>query len=84
MDVNRKRQMNLSVLRNIDPNIIDIIDQSSHVVAYDFDQEKSSWKKRGIEGTLFVYSRNIAPFHGFIVLNRLGEILIRNLEGRLM
>ncbi len=74
MDNLKKRQMNLSVLQKIDPHITDILDQASHVVVYDFDQERNKWEKRGIEGTLFICSRNIHPFHGFMILNRMCSV----------
>jgi hypothetical protein len=32
----------------------------------------NQWKKRGIEGTLFLYERTKEPKYGFLVLNRLG------------
>ncbi|KAJ3321816.1 mRNA-decapping enzyme subunit 1 [Boothiomyces sp. JEL0866] len=67
-----KNVINLNVLRRYDSSIIHIIETSSHVVLYDFDPHSSQWKKRGIEGTLFLYERSEEPRFGFYILNRVG------------
>lgn len=65
-----KNVINLNVLKRYDSSIIHIIETSSHVVLYDFDTHSSQWKKRGIEGTLFLYERSQEPRFGFYILNR--------------
>ncbi|CAG8456462.1 4924_t:CDS:2 [Ambispora gerdemannii] len=72
MDPKARRAVNLSVLRRHDKNIVEIIDGSSHAVVYKFDNQTTSWTKKGVEGTLFVFKRCIQPVYGFIVMNRLG------------
>jgi hypothetical protein len=65
-----KNAINLNVLKRHDHSIHTIIDTTSHVVLYDFTQNQ--WKKRGVEGTLFLYERSKEPKHGFLILNRVG------------
>ncbi|CAG8531184.1 1006_t:CDS:2, partial [Ambispora leptoticha] len=72
MDPKARLAVNLSVLRRHDKNIVEIIDSSSHVVVYKFDTQTTSWTKKGVEGTLFVFKRCIQPVYGFIVMNRVG------------
>ncbi|KAG9292028.1 hypothetical protein G9A89_017927 [Geosiphon pyriformis] len=72
MDLLARRAVNLSVLRRHDKNIVEIIDSSSYVVVYKFDNQTRSWTKKGVEGTLFVFKRCVQPVYGFIVMNRLG------------
>ncbi|KAJ3327978.1 mRNA-decapping enzyme 1B, partial [Kappamyces sp. JEL0680] len=72
-----KLQINLKVLAKYDKSISAILETTSHVVLYDFELASQTWKKRGIEGTLFLYERTVEPRFGVIVLNRLG---LDNLE----
>lgn len=58
MEERARRELNLSVLKRYDPSITDIITTSSHVVVYDFDEDRQSWAKRGVEGTLFLIQRS--------------------------
>jgi hypothetical protein len=54
MDIKQaKNIMNMKVLQNHDSSIVKIIETVSHVVLYDYSLNE--WKKRGIEGTLFLY-----------------------------
>ncbi|CAB4418051.1 unnamed protein product [Rhizophagus irregularis] len=55
MDPTARKAVNLNVLRRHDQNIVEIIDSSSYVVVYKFDQ--GAWTKKGVEGTLFVFKR---------------------------
>ena len=45
-----------------------------------WDVENNSWTKPEMEGTLFVYSRRVAPFAGFTIMNRLS---INNLSEKI-
>ncbi|CAG8507456.1 1920_t:CDS:2 [Diversispora eburnea] len=72
MDPNARNAVNLNVLRRHDDKIVEIVDSSSYVVVYKFDNEQSTWTKKGVEGTLFVFKRCAQPAYGFIVMNRLG------------
>ncbi|KAJ3004749.1 UNVERIFIED_CONTAM: mRNA-decapping enzyme 1B [Siphonaria sp. JEL0065] len=77
MDHNQINSHNLKVLRRHDDKITDILDSTSHVVVYEFDEAKQSWTKRGIEGTLFIVQRDFSLKHRMMILNRLG---LENLE----
>ncbi|KAG2183482.1 hypothetical protein INT43_006488 [Umbelopsis isabellina] len=70
MDLAARKAANLSVLRRQDPDIVDLLDQSSHAVVYSFDLSKAGWAKKGIEGTVFLIRRNTPPYYGIYILNR--------------
>ncbi|KAJ3018088.1 hypothetical protein HKX48_003164 [Thoreauomyces humboldtii] len=72
MDPTARLAVNLNVLRRHDPSISQILESSSHVVVYDFDPVTKNWTKKGIEGTMFVFQRSVAPLYGLFVMNRLG------------
>ncbi|EPQ27474.1 uncharacterized protein PFL1_05012 [Pseudozyma flocculosa PF-1] len=69
MTTEAKTAFNLKVLRRHDPTIVDIIDSASFVVLYN---HQSEWTKTGVEGPMFLFRRNKAPYHGFFILNRNG------------
>lgn len=71
MDSAQKHAINLSVLKRYDNSITNIIESSSHVVVYSFEPSLQTWKKRGIEGTMFIFKRTKEPNTGFLVMNRL-------------
>ncbi|KAK9762304.1 hypothetical protein K7432_012105 [Basidiobolus ranarum] len=71
MDPEARRAANLNVLQRLDRNITEILDSSSHVVVYKFDNDTQSWTKKGVEGTMFLFKREISPKYGFFVMNRL-------------
>lgn len=60
--------INVNVLRRHDPEISLIVDSTSYVVLYRF--ARGAWSKTGLEGTLFIYQREVAPYFGVFVLNR--------------
>ncbi|KAN0065734.1 hypothetical protein ACQY0O_000864 [Thecaphora frezii] len=64
-----KTAFNLKVLRRHDPSIVEIIDSASFVVLYNHQAE---WTKSGVEGPMFLFRRDKAPYHGFFILNRNG------------
>ncbi|KAJ1555341.1 mRNA-decapping enzyme 1B [Cladochytrium tenue] len=71
MDLTKRRQANLSVLRRHDAAVSEIVDLATYVVVYNFDPERQAWARRGVEGTLFVVRRAVAPWYSLVVLNRL-------------
>ncbi|KAF9205087.1 hypothetical protein BGZ59_000684 [Podila verticillata] len=72
MNKSARKAVNLSVLQRHDPHITDIIDSSSYVVVYNFDEASQAWTKKGVEGTMFVFKRSTLPSYGFFIMNRLG------------
>lgn len=62
-------RINLQALQNRDPYITKIIDQAQRVCVFKFSAEKRQWERKDLEGTLFVYERLAAPFHGFVILS---------------
>ncbi|RLN16959.1 mRNA-decapping enzyme-like protein isoform X1 [Panicum miliaceum] len=51
------RVLNLSVLRRLDPAVVDILITAAHVVSYSFDEDIEEWSRKPVEGSLFVVKR---------------------------
>lgn len=49
-----RRKANLRVLQRIDSSIVDIIGSATHVVLYEFRNDRQEWDKINVEGSLFV------------------------------
>ncbi|KAJ2453651.1 hypothetical protein EV183_002055 [Coemansia sp. RSA 2336] len=64
-DARKKLAANLQVLRRYDSQIEAIIDTTSHVVLYQFQQASQTWVSKG-------GGRMTAPHYGFMIMNRLG------------
>ncbi|KAL7746187.1 hypothetical protein RI367_002168 [Sorochytrium milnesiophthora] len=69
MDKAYKLQYNLAVLQRKDKSISKILDMTSQAVVYEYID--NGWKRMNVEGTMFLYARNTAPFYGLFVMNRL-------------
>ncbi|KAH9000927.1 Dcp1-like decapping family-domain-containing protein [Lactarius hatsudake] len=63
-------QKNLKSLRRIDPTIVSIVDQFSHICLYRLHEGK--WQKDGFEGASFLFERAAYPPYGLFILNRAG------------
>ncbi|KAG8995965.1 hypothetical protein FRB90_012860, partial [Tulasnella sp. 427] len=70
MSTAMRLQWNIRVLQRHDPAITTIVDQFTYAVLYRYEDD--SWVKRGVEGSMFVYTRTDPPIHGFCILNREG------------
>ncbi|KAJ2656230.1 hypothetical protein IWW48_005139 [Coemansia sp. RSA 1200] len=71
-DARKKLAANLQVLRRYDSQIEAIIDTTSHVVLYQFQEQTQTWANKDVEGALFIYKRATAPHFGFTIMNRIG------------
>ncbi|KAJ2391325.1 hypothetical protein H4S02_001394 [Coemansia sp. RSA 2611] len=71
-DARKRLAANLQVLRRYDSQIEAIIDTTSHVVLYQFQESSQSWANKEVEGALFLFKRAAAPYYGFMIMNRLG------------
>ncbi|KAG7401090.1 mRNA-decapping enzyme 1B [Phytophthora boehmeriae] len=71
VDRTQSNAMNLQVLKRQDRDVQEIVDTASHVVMYEFDQTAQSWKRKDVEGCLFVVKRSSAPRFQIHVNNRL-------------
>ena len=40
------------------------------VALYDYDTTSDAWTNTDVEGSLFLYERVVAPYHGFTISNR--------------
>lgn len=69
VDTSQAECFNLSVLKRMDEDILEILYSANHVAVYEFDTSRKSWRRSDIEGTLFLVKRCSAPRFRMIVLN---------------
>ncbi|PWN38710.1 PH domain-like protein, partial [Ceraceosorus guamensis] len=67
-----RQAFNMKVLSRYDPHAVSLLQSTSFVVLYTYDEPSSAWSKTSIEGPLFIYSRSSSPTYGLFVLNRNG------------
>lgn len=72
-DLTARREKNLRVLKCVDENIIEILEDYSHVAVYQFEVDSRKWERLDVEGTLFITRSLSDPFYSLIVLNKKGE-----------
>ncbi|KAM4569927.1 mRNA-decapping enzyme 1B [Odontesthes bonariensis] len=63
--------ISLAALQRQDPYINTIVDVASQVALYTYNNRANEWEKTEVEGTLFIYTRQASPRHGFTIMNRL-------------
>eukprot|EP00111_Clytia_hemisphaerica_P008339 TCONS_00024354-protein len=68
-----EKKINFSVLKKHDPNISKIIDTAKSVAHYQFNSSSNVWEKTEVEGSLFLYSRDISPIVIIFIMNRLSK-----------
>lgn len=69
VDTSRAEGFNMSVLKRMDEDILEILYSATHVAVYEFDTGRKSWRRSDIEGTLFLVKRCSAPRFRMIVVN---------------
>ncbi|EQC41994.1 hypothetical protein SDRG_00841 [Saprolegnia diclina VS20] len=74
VDTSQTDALNLQVLQRQDNQISELVGTASHVVVYEFDQADQSWKRKEVEGSLFVVKRYSAPHFQVFVNNRLSTV----------
>ncbi|OQR92301.1 hypothetical protein THRCLA_22393 [Thraustotheca clavata] len=74
VDTSQTDALNLQVLQRQDNQIAEIVGTASHVVVYEFDQVEASWKRKEVEGSLFVVKRYTTPRFQVFVNNRLSTV----------
>lgn len=72
LDLTSKRAKNLGVLKSVNANVFEIVEDSSHVALYKFEQSAAQWDKLEVEGTAFITRNMASPFYSLIVLNKKG------------
>ena len=72
VNLSTKRAANLGVLQKIDPSVLEIIGDATHVALYSFQPATTKWERMNIEGALFVTRAACAPFYNVVVLNKNG------------
>lgn len=72
VDKSESEKLTLASLQRIDNTIEQVIETANHVSLYEFNLDtKKDWKKRDVEGSLFVVKRSCQPRFQVIILNRL-------------
>ncbi|GAB4813797.1 hypothetical protein N2152v2_000843 [Parachlorella kessleri] len=70
VDQEAAQQMNLTVLRRLDPAVDELLATAGHVALYDFDIPTKRWSRKDVEGSLFLVKRRAQPRFQFIILNK--------------
>lgn len=73
LDLSAKRTTNLAVLQKLNPNVLEIIGDATHVALYSFEAAAAKWERLGIEGACFVTRCAQSPFYNLFVLNKMGD-----------
>jgi len=72
-DLTARREKNLRVLKSVDENVTEILEDYSHVAVYQFDSSQRKWERLDVEGSLFITRSLSDPFYSLIVLNKKGK-----------
>lgn len=72
VDLRGRRASNLAVLQKLDPSVLEIIGDATHVALYNFVPAAARWERMDIEGACFVTRGTSAPFYNLVVLNKNG------------
>lgn len=78
IDQRAAEQMNLNVLRRIDPQIEELLASAGHVALYDFDIPSKRWSRKDVEGSLFLVKRRSQPRFQFVILNKKSAVATDN------
>ena len=70
VDLSAKGTLNIGVLQKFYQNVLEIVEDASHTVIYNFSGGK--WEKGEFEGACFLTRNNIQPYNSVIVLNKIG------------
>jgi hypothetical protein len=70
VDLSGKRSQSTIVLQNANPNILEVIENATHVVTYNFEGGK--WEKGSCEGACFLTKNCMPPFNTVMILNKMG------------
>ncbi|KAL3153048.1 hypothetical protein ABBQ38_012072 [Trebouxia sp. C0009 RCD-2024] len=70
LDKKATDQLNLSVLRRVDPDTEQVLTTAGHVALYGFDTDKKAWSRKDVEGSLFLLKRQTQPRFRIVILNK--------------
>ena len=73
LDLTSKRTRNLNVLKTINSNVFEIIEDSSHVALYKYETSVLKWEKLEVEGSAFITRNKESPFYSLIIMNKKGS-----------
>lgn len=71
LDRGAAQELNLTVLRRIDPDIEEVLATAGHVCLYHMSVDTQQWARKNVEGSLFVLKRRSQPRFQMMVLNKL-------------
>lgn len=70
LDRKAAEQINLNVLKRLDPQVEELLATAGHVALYDFDVPTRRWARKDVEGSLFLVKRRGTPRFQIIILNK--------------
>ncbi len=68
-----RRALHIRGLQVVQPSVMEIIDDATHVAIYRFITEESKWVRMDIEGSAYVTRNSTPPLYSLIVMNKKGE-----------
>lgn len=71
LDRGAAQELNLTVLRRIDPDVEEVLATAGHVCLYHMSVDTQQWARKNVEGSLFVLKRRSQPRFQMMVLNKL-------------
>jgi len=72
-DLTSKRIRNLKVLQSINVNVLEIVEDVSHVALYKYETfQGAKWERVDVEGSAFITRNKESPFYSLIILNKKG------------
>jgi hypothetical protein len=72
-DIIIKRNIHLRGLQLVHRNVLEILEDISHLALYEFIPTDKQWKKLDIEGSAYITRNSCTPFYSLIVVNKKGS-----------
>lgn len=71
VDKTKAHELNMAVLKRIDPETEEILASSGQVCLYKMSVDDQQWQRKNIEGSMFLIKRRSSPRFKMVVLNKL-------------
>uniref|UniRef100_A0A7S0S2H6 WH1 domain-containing protein n=1 Tax=Chlamydomonas leiostraca TaxID=1034604 RepID=A0A7S0S2H6_9CHLO len=71
VDKTNVNEVNLAVLKRLDPEVEQVLGNAAHVCLYVMSLETQAWERKNVEGSLFLLKRRTNPRFQIVVLNKL-------------
>lgn len=70
LDRKAAEQININVLKRLDPQVEELLATAAHVALYNFDVPTRRWTRKDVEGSLFLVKRRGSPRFQIVILNK--------------